>query len=187
MSDWIFLLFNVCCVFCNIENKLNHLQNGFNDAQLDDLIEQLDLRSCSIMIMEPHEKTTMSWNNIKLKLCSKLSCYSNNGDNAINIASGLTLLMTFVDHQMFIFSVAGQHDVGGSTCVASVWRSVPQSGPEYQRRLCQGKKRCYGLVLGDNDSDLEELAANIYEPTLPFKYSRAAVWILMKPVKVKHY
>ena len=98
MSGWIFLLFNVCCVFCNIEDKLNHLQNGFNDAQLDDLIEQLDLRSCSIMIMEPHEKTTMSWNNIKLKLCSKLSCYFNNGDNAINIASGLTLLMTSVDH-----------------------------------------------------------------------------------------
>ena len=94
----------------------------------------------------------------------------------------------------------GQHDVGGTTCVVTVWKSVPASGPEFVRSLCQGMKRwevtwpsgdlhllirCLGLVLGDADSDLEKLAANIYEPTLPFKFSRATNWVLIKPLRVR--
>ena len=72
----------------------------------------------------------------------------------------------------------------GSTCVATLWSQVPSYGPEYQRRLCQGKKKCYGLVIVEQDTDMDAVAEEIYEPPLPFKYSRAAIWLIVKPLKV---
>ena len=84
---------------------------------------------------------------------------------------------------MNFYFLKGQHDVGGTTCVVTVWKSVPPSGPEFQKNICKNKKRCFGLVFGASDADLDQLGANIYEPTLPFKYSRAVNWILLKPIK----
>ena len=42
------------------------------------------------------------------------------------------------------------------------------------------------MVLADKDSDLDKIGENIYQPILPFKYSRAANWILLKPLNVKN-
>ena len=67
--------------------------------------------------------------------------------------------------------------------MVTVWKSVPTSGPEFQKSTCKDKKRCFGLVVGESNTDLDQLGANIYEPTLPFKYSRAVNWVLLKPIK----
>ena len=87
------------------------------------------------------------------------------------------------------FLTIGQHGVGGTTCVVTVWKNVPRSGPQYLRDLCRGMKKCYGLVLADKHEDLDKLSVDIHEPPLDFKYSNAVNWILLKQVNVQqsHY
>ena len=81
--------------------------------------------------------------------------------------------------------ILGQHNVGGTTCIVTVWKEVPETGSSYLRDLCHGMKRCYGIVLADSETDLDKVSADIYEPPLPFKYSTAANWILLKPINVQ--
>merc|ERR1712025_657846 len=110
--------------------------------------------TCSTVIVETREQTrgedsTRDWLESKRNLCSQLACYSYTEDQELEISSG-------------------QHDVGGTTCILAVWKKVPQSAPEYLDKICQGTKRCFGMVLTDSDSDLDKIGENIYQPTLPF-------------------
>ena len=68
----------------------------------------------------------------------------------------------------------------------TVWKKVPEMGSQYLHDLCQGMKRCYGLVLVDSETDFDQVSADIYEPPLNYKFSTAANWILLKQINVQY-
>ena len=110
-------------------------------AEVRGLTRQLGLASCSLVIMEPGvTEVTRAWSEARSSLCSHLSCYSisNMENTQLHFASGVTLR---VQDQESLLQAPGQRDVGGATCVVTVWKSVPASGPGFVRNLCMGIKR----------------------------------------------
>ena len=131
MDLYIFL------IFCSLINVGVCLQA----AEVRGLTRELGLASCSLVIMEPGvTEVTRAWSEARSSLCSYLSCYSISSmeNTQLHFPSGVTVK---VQDQESLLHTPGQHDVGGTTCVVSVWKSVPASGPEFVRSLCRGMKR----------------------------------------------
>ena len=102
------------------------------------LIGWLTSTSISRFIMEPGvTEVTRAWSEARSSLCSYLSCYSISSmeNTQLHFPSGVTLK---VQDQESLLHTPGQHDVGGTTCVVTVWKSVPASGPVFVRSLCLG-------------------------------------------------
>ena len=62
-------------------------------VEVKGLVQELDLASCSLVIMEPGvTEVTRVWSEARSSLCSQLPCYSSNMENTqLHFPSGVTL------------------------------------------------------------------------------------------------
>ena len=63
-------------------------------GEVRDLVTELDLASCRLVIMEPRiTEVTRAWTEARSSLCTQLPCYSSTLESKLHFPSGVTLVL----------------------------------------------------------------------------------------------
>ena len=63
-------------------------------GEVRDLVTELDLASCRLVIMEPRlAEVTRAWTEARTSLCTQLPCYSSTLASKLHFPSGVTLVL----------------------------------------------------------------------------------------------